>query len=537
MNSGKVICLQGCLTLRQRLSKSLIAAYFLFLCIVAVSAQADVIQKPSSDALYIRHCAGCHGEGRLGSMGPALLPENLRRLSRKAALEVVLHGREATQMPAFSGRLSEKEAEALVELIYTPLEQIPPWELAAIRASHVVRNPLAILPDDPLHKADPLNLFVVVELGDHHVTVLDGDRLEPLHRFKTPIALHGGAKYSPDGRFVYLASRDGWIWKFDLHSLKLVAEIRAGINTRNLAVSGDGRYVLVGNYLPHTLVLLDAQELKPVKVIPVKNDTGKGSRVSAVYAAPPRQSFIAALKDLAEVWEISHADDPPYYGPIHDHRYEGPPAQAKPFPVRRIALEDYLDDFFFDQAYEHLIGAARKAGSGQVVNLLVGRKIANVALSGMPHLGSGISWELEDRTVLATPHLKEAAVSVIDMGTWKTVKRIETLGPGFFMRSHENSPYAWVDVFFGPNKDVVHVVDKRSLEIVKTLRPAPGKTAAHVEFDRHGRYALLSIWDRDGAIVVYDAKTLKEIKRIPMNKPSGKYNVYNKITRSAGTSH
>ncbi len=41
----------------------------------------------------------------------------------------------------------------------------------------------------------------------------------------------------------------------------------------------------------------------------------------------------------------------------------------------------------------------------------------------------------------------------------------------------------------------------------------------------------------EGAIVVYDANTLGEIKRIPMKKPSGKYNVYNKITQSAGTSH
>jgi len=58
-----------------------------------------------------------------------------------------------------------------------------------------------------------------------------------------------------------------------------------------------------------------------------------------------------------------------------------------------------------------------------------------------------------------------------------------------------------------------------------------------VEFDRYGRYALLSIWDKDGMIIVYDAASLKEIKRIPMNKPSGKYNVYNKIHLSAGTSH
>jgi hypothetical protein len=75
------------------------------------------------------------------------------------------------------------------------------------------------------------------------------------------------------------------------------------------------------------------------------------------------------------------------------------------------------------------------------------------------------------------------------MKSWQTIKRIDTLGLGFFRRSHENTPYAWADVFFGPHKDIVHLIDKRSLEIVKTLRPTPGKTAAHVEFTRDGRYA------------------------------------------------
>ena len=47
----------------------------------------------------------------------------------------------------------------------------------------------------------------------------------------------------------------------------------------------------------------------------------------------------------------------------------------------------------------------------------------------------------------------------------------------------------------------------------------------------------MSIWDEEGAVIVYDAKTLEEVKRIPMSKPSGKYNVYNKTTYSRGTSH
>jgi sugar lactone lactonase YvrE len=76
--------------------------------------------------------------------------------------------------------------------------------------------------------ANPLNLFVVVEAGDHHVTVLDGDRFQALTRFASHYAVHGGPKFSPDGRFVYFSSRDGWVTQYDLYSLQVVADIRVG---------------------------------------------------------------------------------------------------------------------------------------------------------------------------------------------------------------------------------------------------------------------------------------------------------------------
>ncbi len=508
---------------------------FLFLGLLSGAVGA----APDALALYRQHCAQCHGADRLGRMGPALLPENLVRLRKPQAAKVIRNGRPATQMPAFGGRLDSEQIAALVRYIYTPLPAVPTWGEAEIRASRIVHVPPGSLPDKPVFDADPLNLFVVVELGDHHATILDGDRLVPIHRFKTRRNLHGGPKYSPSGRYVYFASRDGWISKFDLYNLKTTVEIRAGINTRNLAVSGDGRYVLVGNYLPHSLVLLDARDLSLIRVIPARALDGTSSRVSAVYSAPPRGSFIVALKDIPEVWEISYLDNPEpvYVGPMHDYQFEEGAVDRGPFPIRRIRLDSILDDFFFDPPYEHLIGAARDGNNAQVINLIVGRRIATLDLPGMPHLGSGITWTYEGRPVFATPNLRTGEVTVVDMTDWKVIKRIETLGPGFFMRSHEKTPYAWVDVFFGPNKDKVHVIDKRTLNIVKTLQPAPGKVAAHVEFDRHGKYALLSIWDPDGALVIYDANTLREIKRLPMKKPSGKYNVWNKIHRSAGTSH
>ncbi|MBK8907072.1 MAG: c-type cytochrome [Rhodospirillales bacterium] len=518
-----------------------LALLLALLLVVLSAATAGAGDRLDAAAIYAEQCAECHGGDRLGGTGPALLPENLDRLRKDAAVNVVTNGRPATQMPAFGETLSPDEIGALVSLVYTPLPVPPEWTLADMRASHVLHTPLAALPDAPVHDADPLNLFTVVEAGDHHATILDGDRFEPLWRFPTRFALHGGAKYSPDGRFVYLASRDGWVSQHDLWGLVPVAEIRVGVNTRNIAVSADGRWIMAGNTLPHTLVILDAVGLAPVKVIPVVGDKRQTSRVSAVYTAPPRQSFIAALKDIPEIWEIPYRDDPEPVPQGFVHSYEAGMTEGTfdtgPFPVRRIVLKDTLDDFFFDPEYRNLIGAARNANNGQVVNLIVGRKIAVIPLDGMPHLGSGITFDYRGAPVLATPHLDQAAVSVIDMSTWTKLKEIETLGPGFFMRSHDNSPYAWVDVFFGPHRDAIHVIDKRTLEIVKTLRPAPGKTAAHVEFTRDGRYALVSIWEDDGAIVVYDAATFEVVKRIPMRKPVGKYNVWNKITYERGTSH
>jgi len=521
------------------------AAALLLAAGTGIAGAADQSSVSDRTAIQFKaNCAECHGADRLGAIGPALLPENLTRLRKKEAAEVIAAGRPATQMPAFGDKLSADDIAGLVAMIYTPPKIAPKWGLDEIVASHEIRVDPDTLPEKAVFEADLLNLFVVVETGDHHVTILDGDTFEPIYRFPSRFALHGGPKFSPTGRFVYFASRDGWITKFDIYSLQVVAEIRAGINTRNLALSGDGKYVMVGNYLPHSLVVLDARDLKPVRLIPVIDRHGQSSRVSAVYTARPRNSFIVALKDIREIWELSYDPDAPpvFEGMVHnyseaDGMTEAIASSKQPFAIRRIETEDYLDDFFFDPSYSELIGAARNDRKGQVYNLDVRRKIADIDLPGLPHLGSGINWDYQGRMVMATPHLKEGLVSVIDMKTWKTIKEIKTLGPGFFMHSHENSDYRWVEVFFGKDRDAMQVIDKRTLEIVKILRPAPGKTAAHVEFTRDGRYALVSIWDMDGAIVVYDAKTLEEVKRIPMRKPSGKYNVFNKITLSRGTSH
>ncbi|KTB66773.1 cytochrome C oxidase Cbb3 [Pseudomonas fluorescens] len=466
---------------------------------------------PAED--YGEYCQSCHGLNRIGASGPALLPESLGRIKPDEVRKVIEQGRPASQMVGFGSQLSAAQIDGLANFLQQPPATPATWNAQDIRNSHRLLADLRTLPSTPQHHADPLNLFVVVESGDHHIDILDGDRFTVLDRFASHFAVHGGPKFSPDGRFVYFASRDGWISLYDLHNLTLIAETRVALNTRNLAVSKDGRWVLVGNYLPGNLVVLDARDLSLVKTLET------GSRVSAVYTAPPRNSFVVALKDVNEVWELSYAATHPTFEP------------------RRIPARDVLDDFSFTPDYRQLLATSRKAGGGQVIDLDSGAVVTDIPLAGMPHLGSGTYWKRDGNWVFATPNISLGQITVLDPSTWTLIKQIPTLGPGFFMRSHIHSRYVWSDVFFGPDNDAIHLIDKQTLHIAHTLRPVPGKTAAHVEFTRDGRYVLLSIWATDGALIVYDSQTLKEIKRLPMNKPSGKYNVGNKIEFAEGTSH
>ncbi|MGD9585962.1 MAG: cytochrome D1 domain-containing protein [Brachymonas sp.] len=505
----------------------------------AAGAEPPGVPAREAAALYAQHCASCHGATRMGAMGPALLPESLERLRHGTIVQTIRDGRPATQMQAYGRTLTEAQIRGIARWLQQAPEQAPSWTEADMRASHHTFVQPDYGPVAPVFRADPRNLFVVVEAGDHHVSILDGDTFTPLTRFASHYALHGGPKFSPDGRFVYFGSRDGWVSQYDLYRLQKVAEIRVGINTRNVAVSDDGKWVMAGNTLPNTLVLLDAHGLAPVRTYPVVDRQGHPSRVSAVYDAAPRKSFVVALKDAPELWEIScdpHAE-PLYKGLVHDYRLK----EAMPTPAylepRVIPLDVVLDDFYFDPDYRYVMGASR-AGKGEVISLLSGAKVADLPLRGMPHLGSGITFRHDGHLYMASTNLQTSSVTVIDMGTWKVVKDIPLPGPGFFLRSHEDTPYMWADSMMSPTaRDTLSIIDKRTLQVVRELRLRPGKTNAHVEFTRDGRYALVSIMENPGELVVVDARTLREVKSLPMSKPIGKYNVFNKVTRSEGTSH
>ena len=107
-------------------------------------------------------------------------------------------------------------------------------------------------------------------------------------------------------------------------------------------------------------------------------------------------------------------------------------------------------------------------GGAIVVNLTVGRDIKRLDLPGLPHLGSGIAWTWNGRPVMATPHLKEGLLSVLDMQDWSLVASIKTkvhaIGPGaviFEVQQNSDITYRLFD--WGRN---------RTLHIEEGLRTA-----------------------------------------------------------------
>jgi mono/diheme cytochrome c family protein len=94
-----------------------IALALSFFAIAADMARAQAATTSDAPELYREHCVACHGEQRLGGMGPALLPESLQRVKPAEATTVIAKGRQATQMPGFANKLSAEQIGALTKWI------------------------------------------------------------------------------------------------------------------------------------------------------------------------------------------------------------------------------------------------------------------------------------------------------------------------------------------------------------------------------------------------------------------------------------
>ncbi len=474
-----------------------------------------VQDKPVAE-YFLDSCSGCHGADRRGATGPALLPQRLSQPD-EYYFDVIQNGKPGTVMPPWGSALNEGDITNLIAFIRSePAEGTVVWTVEDMKASLEILVPEDQLPASPTHIGNLDNLLLVTEREGRGIAVIDGDTNTLLGKIPASYRAHGYTFSPTNERWAYNMGRDGWVFKIDLYSLQPVRKIRIGIDSRSVAISDDGKYLIAGNYVPSTFVILDAETLEPVKYYETKVENPEGevvdSRIATILDTSPDlvgPYFLVALKEAGQVWRIDWSQPD--------------------FPV--VVLEKVghiLHDGFLSPDNHTFYLAAQTDNWMAAIDVASMTVITNINTGDIPHPGSGAAWETDGITYGATTHAGEGKITIWNMTTNEIVGSITTNGPGLFIRAQDNSPYVWADSVFAEQPHVITVFEKAPpFNVVGTIDE--GMRTLHPEFSADGTVVYIADWDGN-TVRVYDAITLEKITEITgINTPTGIFNTHRRL--------
>jgi len=525
---------------------------------VALAKKADF--KPLNDAefeqaksMYFQRCAGCHGVLRKGATGKSLEPKADKAKKTKGTLalgtkrleKIITLGTEGG-MNNFDDIFSKKEINLLARYIQMEPPVPPEMSLALMKERHKVYVKPEDYPSKPMHDRNWENFFLVIERDAGKIAIVDGDKKEIVAHIPTGYAVHvlktvehHDTLHAEDaGRFWYIMGRDGMMTKVDLWQTPdkmKVAQVQVAYDARDVAVSGDGKYVIGGGYWPPHFVILDAKTMDPLKVVSARGVNIDGeyvneSRVAAVYDTPMAPSWLVSMKELGQMWQVDYSD-------------------LDNLQITKIDSAKYLHDGFYDPTNRYFQIAANASDKMVVIDTKTRKLEAMIDTDKKPHPGPGANWK-DDKCgpVGGTTHLGVGKVTVWGNdpddhkdNAWKICYTVDTDGPGVFLRTHPKSKYVWIDQTKHPEPAIqqsVKVLDKETRKIVKTIQltTKKGYAAVHFEFNKDGTEVWASVWNRsdslkpNGEIIIFDAETLEEKARVKgLYAPTGKFNVYNRV--------
>ncbi|MCK5003083.1 MAG: c-type cytochrome [Gammaproteobacteria bacterium] len=506
-----------------------------------------------ANKMYFERCAGCHGVLRKGATGKPLEPKANKAKKTKGTLKagtkklekIISQGTEGG-MNNFDDIFSKKEINLLARYIQMEPPIPPERSLAEMKASHKVYVQPKDYPTKPMHGLNWQNFFIAIERDAGKIAVIDGDKKKVVTHIDTGYAVHvlktvehHETLHAKDaGRFWYIMGRDGLMTKIDLWAMPgkmKVASVQVAYDARDVAVSGDGKYVIGGGYWPPHFVIADAATMEPLKVVSARGVNVDGeyvneSRVAAIYDTPKATSWLVAMKELGQMWQVDYSD-------------------LDNLQITKIDSAKYLHDGFYDPTGRYFQIAANASNKMVVIDTVTQKLEAMIDTDKKPHPGPGANWN-DDKCgpVSGTTHLGVGKVTVWGNdpkghkdNAWKICYEVDTDGAGVFLRTHPKSKYVWIDQTKFPEPAVqqsVKVLDKKTRKIVKTIRMTTkkGYAAVHFEFNKDGTEVWASVWNRsdslkpNGEIIIYDAETLEEKARVKgLYAPTGKFNVYNRV--------
>ncbi len=513
-----------------------------------------------AEKTYERECQGCHGPMHQGGVGSDIRPNVIKKKNSNMLAEVILEGKAGTAMPPFKASLSKNDAYKMVDYLQhwagkkaevLTLDNVKAkWRNLNDRMEFFKKYPTAV---DVKKNTD---IVFVTERDASQVVFLDGTSGKLLSRHPAGFAVHVTVTNKRQPRYAYSISRDGLLTMFDLNTpgQQKIAEARVGSESRGLAVSPDGKYIMAGNYTPGGAVLLDAMTLEPLKVYPTSSvidpDGNIGpSRVASIADTPYGPYFAFALKDAGHVY-------------IVDYSKEGFPIVGDIPNIGKV-----LHDAFLNEGKEigrYYMIASQGSDVVGIVDFKTKSLVAKVYTGpkAKPHPGQGSSWYNEElgTQLHATVNMNVGQVTIWD-NSWDVIRHIPTSGGGLFVGTSEHTPFIWADnVIGGPRAwNQVHLINKQSLELDRVITvgtkkgtvtdpvthkelyswkvptvKAKGKVVVprilHAEPANHGKWTMISEWNT-GRIGVYEAKTGKFVKYITgLTTPTFTYSIEHRQT-------
>jgi mono/diheme cytochrome c family protein len=382
-----------------------------------------------------------------------------------------------SSMPPFPD-LKEEEIKALYDFLMTPPK-------AVVYGIKEIKKSRENYPSDKKGSvpSDPLGTVVLIDKGSGKVMIAEATRV--LDSFRAP-GVHGGVKFSPDLKRIYVPTRDGWIYLYDLTRGVLRSKVRACIYQRNIAAGKDRVVSLC--LIPRGAVILDG-ELNPVRTVLLDGEP------TAVYAVDSLKRFVITFRDRPLVAFID--------------------------PGGRVELKKVsspLESFFIDPFEKYLIGS--EVGGKRLVVYELGdmRRVFSSLVPSLPHLYAVDFWYRRGKFFFATVHRNSTKVIIWEMYGWRKVGEVEAGVKGSFVRTSPFSPYLWVDGGSG----YYTLIERENLRVRRLEIKGEGKTT-HVEFSSDGKFAYVSLLGKDGGFFIYDPATLELQGFIKALKPAGKY--------------
>ncbi len=485
--------------------------------------------------IYFNRCAGCHGTLRAGATGPNIQPARTTEIGSAALKATLTHGLPGG-MPAWgdAGILSEDEINVMARYVQMDPPSPPPRPMSVIRDSWNLIVPVEDRPTSPVTTRDWENFFGVILRDVGQVAIIDGSTKERLAIVETGFAVHI-LRASSTGRYFYVVGRDGKVSLIDLWPAepRLVAEVQGCADARSVDGSKyegyEDRYLIEGCYWPPQYIVYDGLTLEPLAVHGVEGaafDTGEELsevRIASIVASHFDPVWVMGLKESGHVGVV-------------DYSQPGFPM------VSRIPAERYLHDGGWDRTGRYFLIAANQRNKMAVIDVQEQELVTTFETGSVPHPGRGANWrDPEYGWVNATTHIGQGLLTVYGADpvnrpdvAWQPVRQIEFQGSGsLFLKTHPNSPWVWMDMPLNNTPEVTRqtcVYSKARGEMERCWTIGPRGAAVHFEYNREGTEVWVSLWDRQGELVIYDDATLTEKTRITgdwLVTPTGKFNVYN----------